>query len=221
MLMGFAMIFSTNSHAKLIFCVDITKNISKVDKPVTVIRKYSLTKKIECKQIANNYSFEIDKKSPVYKNIKKEFKKRSNGSRPRNKNYTLDEFKALVGSQSFYLFTNNDDVLITTTAQASVDKKSLDLLKQQVEWRVWVKHVDKDYKNQKPYVGKSDYIIYDIKKEKYFINPNNPKEEAIFFAKAKCQRDNPKNPDGCLIDKINESSINTRKTNSYDRPTET
>ena len=101
---GFVMMFSTNSHAKLIFCVDITKNISKVDKPVTVIRKYSLTKKIECKQIANNYSFEIDKKSPVYKNIKKEFKKRSNGSRPRNKNYTLDEFKALVGSQNFYLF---------------------------------------------------------------------------------------------------------------------
>ena len=99
--------------------------------------------------------------------------------------------------------------------------KGLDLLKQQVEWKVWVKHVDKDYKNQKPYIGDSDYIIYDIEKSKYLINPKNPKEEAIFIAKEKCRKDNPNNPDGCLIDKINEGSNKTRKTSSYDRPTET
>ena len=70
------MIFSTNIHAKLIFCVDITIHISKVDKLVTVIRKISHTKKIECKQIANNYSFKIDIKSLVYKYINKYYKEK-------------------------------------------------------------------------------------------------------------------------------------------------
>ena len=110
---------------------------------------------------------------------------------------------------------------LITKAEPSETGKGLDLLKQQVEWKVWVKHVDKDYRNQKPYIGDSDYIIYDFEKSKYLINPKNPKEEAIFIAKEKCRKDNPFNPDGCLIDKINEGSNKTRKTSSYDRPTET
>ena len=36
------------------------------------------------------------------------------------------------------------------SVNANAKEKGLDLLKQQVEWNVWVKHVDKDYKNQKP-----------------------------------------------------------------------
>ena len=87
--------------------------------------------------------------------------------------------------------------------EPSQTEKGLELLKQQVEWKVWVKHVDKDYRKQRPYTGESDHIIYDIDNGVYIINPKNPKDEAIFVAKEKCWKDYPNSKSGCLIDKIN------------------
>ncbi len=127
-----------------------------------------------------------------------------------NKSNTLSIITSHINKNELYRWKKwNNSYEERLEDEAKNKNKRLDLLKDQVEVYVWVKHVDKDFDTQKPYRGNAKKVIYNLAKEIYTLNPKDPKEDAILIAKEKCWKDNPSNKKGCLIDKIVQGPYDT------------